>query len=223
MTVEHKSWFLSPACHEWRFSISCNNWPQFGGFSYRLHKQHDWGRHRMFQPFYTNQLFPAPPFTLPVQYLKKKCPTYMCIVQCPANLSGPYLLAHMDRICGFSYLPTAAVPPVKNCQWWHLSNVTKVKRQSCSSDKDKKFNYKTLWGKEERSHCAIELISSKIIQGNITAANLFSLAKKILTDFEHLHELKSWIVHYLFYSENETAPYSMKIIYLNILRGKIII
>ena len=37
---------------------------------------------------------------------------------------------------------------VKNCQWWHLSNVTKVKRQSCSDGKDKKFNYKTLKAKE---------------------------------------------------------------------------
>ena len=25
VTVEHKSWFLSPTCHEWQFSVSCNN------------------------------------------------------------------------------------------------------------------------------------------------------------------------------------------------------
>ena len=82
-------------------------------FTWRLHKQHDRGRHRMIRPFYTNQLFPTLPFTLSVhmlpgfQYLKatKNVP-YILYLQSPANLSGPYLLAHMDRICGFSYLPT---------------------------------------------------------------------------------------------------------------------
>ena len=152
VTVEHKSRFLSPTCHEWQFSSSCNNWHQFAGYSHRLHKQADWGRHRMIQPFYTNQLFPTPPFTLWVHMFSiseshQKCSIY---VQCLANLSGPYLPIYGPHLWFFLFAVA-----VKNCQWWHLSNVTKVKRQSCSGAQDKKFNYKTPRG-EEKGHCALE-------------------------------------------------------------------
>ena len=81
-----------------------------------------------------------------------------------ANLSGPYLPMYGPHLWLFLFVAF----PVKNCQWWHLSNVTKVNRQSRSSERDKKFNYKTPRGNKRvlASSCVLYFNN---VQGNIKA------------------------------------------------------
>ena len=145
MTFEHKSWFYHPHVTSGTFQFLAIIARNRASIHSRLHKQHDWGRHRMIGSFYTNQLFPAPPFTfhtlglyvlLAVFNIFK---TTTILRSSRANLSGPYLPMYGPHLWLFLFVAF----PVKNCQWWHLSNVTKVNRQSRSSERDKKFNYKT--------------------------------------------------------------------------------
>ena len=91
-----------------------------------------------------------------------------------ANLSGPYLPMYGPHLWLFLFVAF----PVKNCQWWHLSNVTKVNRQSRSSERDKKFNYKTPRGNKRvlASSCVLYFNN---VQG-ISRLTLLKVARAII-------------------------------------------